>query len=189
MVFLFDPLLLSVVAVFAASFSILYLYFIRNFNFWKKRGVPYEKPLPFLGNLKEAALQILDVGRNLKNLYDTHKDKPYVGLFSFDQPSLLVTDPDLVKSVMVKDAHNFMARVQTADEKADPLTAKAIFALKGRKWKNMRLKMTPIFTAGKLKKMFYLVDSCAKKLAFYLDEATAEGEFRPLFSNGLIVVS
>jgi hypothetical protein len=47
--------------------------------------------------------------------------------------------------------------------------------------------MTPIFTTGKLKKMFYLVDTCAKKLTLYVDEKTADGEFRCLFSNGLIV--
>jgi cytochrome P450 family 6 len=153
----------------------LYLYFVRNFNFWKKHGIPYEKPLPFVGNLKAAALQTLDIGQNLKSIYDTHKDKPYVGVFSFDQPSLLINDPDLVKCVLVKDAQNFMNRVQTADEKADPLTAKAVFALKDTKWKHIRLRMTPIFTTGKLKKMFYLVDTCANKLALYVDEKTADG--------------
>jgi hypothetical protein len=54
----------------------------------------------------------------------------------------------------VKDAQNFISRVQTADERADPLTAKAIFALKVKKWKHIRLGMTAIFTPGKVKNMF-----------------------------------
>lgn len=177
MAFLFDSVLLNIIVVFASLFMMLYLYFVRNFSFWKKHGIPYAKPLPFVGNLKEAILQTMDIGHNLKKIYDAHKDKPYVGFFSFDHPSLLINDPDLVKCVLVKDAHNFLNRVQTADEKADPLTAKAVFALKDAKWKHIRLSMTPIFTTGKLKKMLDLVDSCAKKLTLYLDEKTADGEF------------
>ncbi|XP_021930216.1 cytochrome P450 6j1-like [Zootermopsis nevadensis] len=175
MAFLFDSVLLNIIVVFASLFMMLYLYFVRNFSFWKKHGIPYAKPLPFVGNLKEAILQTMDIGHNLKKIYDAHKDKPYVGFFSFDHPSLLINDPDLVKCILVKDAHNFLNRVQTADEKADPLTAKAVFALKDAKWKHIRLSMTPIFTTGKLKKMLDLVDSCAKKLTLYLDEKTADG--------------
>jgi hypothetical protein len=161
---------------------------VRNFNFWKKHGIPYEKPLPFVGNLKEAALQTLCVGQNLKNTYDTHKDKPYVGFFSFDQPCLLINDPELVKCVLVKAAQNFMNRVQTADESADPLTANAIFALKGIKWKRVRLSITPVFSTGRMKKMFLLVEECAKKLSQYLEEMTAGGKFSCLLSNWQIVV-
>jgi cytochrome P450 family 6 len=158
--------------------ALLYLYFTRNFDFWKKRSIPYAKPLPFVGNLKGAILQTLDIGQNLKQIYDEHKGKPYVGFFSFDEPSLLIIDPDLVKYILVKDAKNFINRVQTADEEADPLTAKAVFALKDNKWKHIRLGMTPIFTTGKMKKMFYLVDKFAKELALHLEKRiTTDGEF------------
>jgi hypothetical protein len=81
----------------------LYFYFTRNFNFWEKLGVPYAKPLPFLGNLKECVLQKLTIAEHLKNSYDEHSDKPYVGIFCFDQPSLLVRDPEFAKNILVKD--------------------------------------------------------------------------------------
>jgi cytochrome P450 family 9 len=160
---------------------------VRNFNFWKKHGIPYEKPLPFVGNLKEAALQTLCVGQNLKKIYDTHKDKPYVGFFSFDQPCLLINDPELVKCVLVKDAQNFMNRFQTADQSADFLTAKAVFALRGIKWKHVRLSITPVFLTGRMK-IFCQVDECAKKLSLYLEENTAGGKFSCLLINWQIVV-
>lgn len=163
---------INIVAVFWALFTLLYFYFTRNFNFWKKRNIPFAKPLPFVGNLKESIFQTLDIGQNLKQIYDEHKGKPYVGFFSFDQPSLLINDPDLVKCILVKDARNFINRVQTADEEADPLTAKAVFALKDKKWRHIRLGMTPIFTTGKMKKMFYLVDKCAKELTLHLEKKT-----------------
>jgi cytochrome P450 family 6 len=181
-------LLLITVGILLGFFIALYFYFTRNFNFWKKRRIPYEKPLPFVGNLKEAIFQNLDIGQNLKQIYDKHKRKPYVGFFSFDQPSLLITDPDLVKCVLVKDAKNFVNRFQTADEKADPLTAKAVFALKDDKWRHIRLGMTPIFTTGKIKKMFYLVDKCAKEMALHMDKnITTEGKFFDLIGHSDIL--
>jgi hypothetical protein len=178
MALLVESLLLCIVAASAAVLSMLYLYFTRNFNFWKEHGIPYAKPWPFVGNIKDAAFQTLYIGHNLKQIYDKHKEKPYVGFFSFDQPSLLINDMDLIKYIMVKDAQNFIDRVQTADEKADPLTAKAIFAVKNKKWKYIRLGMTKSFTSGKMKKMFCQVDNCAKELTLYLDKKTADGEFR-----------
>ncbi|PNF29107.1 hypothetical protein B7P43_G12591, partial [Cryptotermes secundus] len=171
-------LLINIVAIFVIFFTLLYLYFTRNFDFWKKRSVPYAKPLPFVGNLKGAILQTVDIGQNLKQLYDEHKAKPCVGFFSFDQPSLLIIDPDLVKYILVKDAKNFINRVQTADEKTDPLTAKAVFALKDKKWRHIRLGMTPIFTTGKMKKMFYLVEKCAKELTLQVDKKIRTDECR-----------
>lgn len=173
----YSSLLLYTSSVLASLFIVLYLYFKRNFNFWKKRGIPYEKPLPFVGNLKEAILQKLDIGQNLKQIYDQHKSEPYVGFFSFDQPSLLFNDPELIKTIMGKDAQYFVNRTQTANEEVDPITAKAIFALKDAKWKNTRAAMTPIFTTNKMKKMFYLIEKCAKELTLHLDKQTADGEF------------
>lgn len=181
MAFSLFSILINIVEVFLVFLPMLYLYVTRNFNFWKKRNFPYEKPLPFVGNLKGAIFQTLDIGQNLKQIYDKHKDKPYVGFFSFDQPSLLIKDPDLLKRVLVKDSKYFVNRTQTADEQADPLTAKAVFALKDKRWKHIRLGMTPIFTTGKMKKMFYLVDKCAKDLSLYVDKKISkDGEFSGL---------
>jgi cytochrome P450 len=173
----YSSLLLYISSVLVGLFISLYLYFIRNFNFWKKLGIPYAKPLPFVGNLKEAALQKVDIGRNLKQIYAEHKSKPYVGFFSFDKPSLLINDPELIKTIMVKDAQYFVNRTQAADEDVDPIAGKAIFALKDEKWKHTRQAMTPIFTTNKMKKMFYLIQKCAQELTLHLEKQAADGEF------------
>jgi hypothetical protein len=107
-----------------------------------------------VGNIKDAAIQNLDREQNQKQIYDEHRDKPYEGLFSFHQPSLLVNNVDFLKGIPVKYAQNFISLVQSADEKTDPQTAKAMFELKGKKWKHVRLGMTAIFTPRKVKNMF-----------------------------------
>jgi cytochrome P450 family 6 len=176
MALLFESVTLSLIAILTAAFTGLYLYFTRNFNFWKKRGVPYVKPTPFVGNLKELVFQTVGIGHHLQKIYDENKDVPYVGLFSFDQPSLVIRDLELVKNILVKDSQNFMDRIITFNEALDPLFGKTMFTLKGPRWRHIRVNLTPVFTSGKMKKMFYLVKKCAKELDDYLDRATANGK-------------
>jgi cytochrome P450 family 6 len=158
MALLFESLTLSLITIFTAVFTGVYLYFIRNFNFWKKRGIPYLKPTPFVGNLKELVFQKVGTGHHLQKIYDENKDVPYVGLFSFDQPSLVIRDLELVKNILVKDSQNFIDRIITFDEMLGPFFGKTMFTLKGQRWRHIRVNLTPVFTSGKMKNMFYLVD-------------------------------
>jgi cytochrome P450 family 6 len=176
MVLLFESVMLNLATTCAAFFVGLYIYFIRNFNFWKELGIPYVKPVPFVGNLKELVFLKIGIGHQLQKFYDEHKDKPYVGIFSFDKPSLVIRDLDLVKNILVKDSHNFIDHILTMDENFDPICGKTLLALKGQRWRHMRVNLTPVFTSAKMKRMFYLVENCAKELAHYLDRATADGK-------------
>ena len=139
------------------------------------------KPRPFVGSLKDVVLQKVGIGRYFTELYHEHKNKPYLGLLAFDRPVLVVFDRDLIKKILVKDSQVFINRNLTVDEDKDPLSHKNILGLKGQKWRHMRTNLTPTFTSGKMKKMFYLVDKCAKELEHYLDEQTANGEYNQTY--------
>lgn len=172
---LLDCLTLSL-TIFSAVFIGLYFYFIRNFNFWKKLGVPYPKPMPFLGNLKETVLQKVTIANYLKNLYDEYSDKPYVGIFSFDQPGLVVRDLDLVKKILVKDSNVFADRNATVNRNMDPLIAKSLGGEKGKRWRQLRVNLSPIFATNKMKNMFHMVVLCCKDLTDFLNMETADGK-------------
>ncbi|KAJ4429422.1 hypothetical protein ANN_21591 [Periplaneta americana] len=146
-----------------------------NFNLWKKLDIPYLKPIPFVGNLKDTVLQKTNIGLFLKKVYDENQDKPYVGIFCFDQPCLVVVDLELVKNILIKDSHIFIDRVVRADEKVDPIMGKSLGLLKGRRWRHVRTKLEPSFSAGKTKKMFEQVEACATQLTRMLEETTADG--------------
>jgi len=75
----------------AAIFFSLYLYLNQNFNFWQKLGIPYVKPKPFVGILKDCVL-LKTIGEQLQRIYNQHSQKPYVGVFSFDKNNLLIRD-------------------------------------------------------------------------------------------------
>ena len=48
---------------------IVYKYLTWNHDFWKKRGVPYIKPLPVFGNIKDGILRKKTVGQAIQDLY------------------------------------------------------------------------------------------------------------------------
>jgi cytochrome P450 family 6 len=169
----FQSLILVLVVSLFAIFIALYLYFTRNFKFWHKLGIPYVKPTPFVGNLKECAFQKVNIGEHLRQIYEEHSDTPYVGFFSFDKPILLIRDLELVKNILIKDFQYFKDRIVSVDEKLEPLSSKSLFAVKGQRWRLWRTNLTPVFSSGKIKMMFYLVDTCGKELADCLDKASA----------------
>ena len=96
--------------------------------------------------------------------------------FSFDKPILLIRDLKLVKNILVKDFQYFLDRVTSNDEKLYPLSSKVLFVMKGQIWRNWRTNLTPVFTYGKMKMMFYLVDICGKELADCLDKTSVYGK-------------
>ena len=176
MVTIFESVTFYLFSIIIATFLGLYLYFTRNFTFWQKLGIPYVKPTPFVGNLKDCVLMKTTIGEQLQRMYNEHSDKPYVGIFSFDKHSLLIRDPEMVKNILVKDFQTFTDRIALFDETLDPLFANMLLLLKGQLWRHLRTKLTPVFTSRKIKKMFYLVDTCGKELADCLHKATAGGK-------------
>jgi cytochrome P450 len=116
------------------------------------------------------------IGEQLQRIYNEHSDKPYVGIFSFDKPSLLIRDPELVKNILVKGFQTFMDRIFSFEEQVDPLTGTNLFALKGQLWRHLRTNLTPVFTSRKMKMMFYMVDTCGKEMADCLEKATSDGK-------------
>ncbi|KAJ4432917.1 hypothetical protein ANN_15174 [Periplaneta americana] len=175
MALLFDSLALDLLTIFIVVLAALYLYLVRNFDFWKKSGIPFVPPVPLFGCMKEVILQKSNIGHHMKTLYDAHRGLPYMGIFTVDRPALLVRDLALVKRILLQDAHYFVDRIVQVDETLDPLNGKAIFALTGRKWKYVRASLSPAFTPGKMRRMFYLVDACGQELVRYLDLHTSDG--------------
>jgi len=176
MFLILQSLTFYLISVITAIFIGLYFHFTRNFNFWQKLGIPYVKPTPFVGNLKDCVLLKANIGEQLQRIYNEHSDKPYVGIFSFDRPSLLIRDLELVKNILVKDFNNFMDRTFSFEDKYDPLFGKILPVLKGKLWRNLRTNLTPVFTSRKMKMMFYLVDTSGMELADCLEKATADGK-------------
>lgn len=153
------------------SFSFLvaiYLYMTRKFRYWEKRGIVEPQPSPFVGNFGECLLLKKSPGEYVRELYESGKGLRYMGFYVFDKPFFLVRDPELVKHVLVKDFNVFADRYAKASVN-DRLGYANLFIIRNPAWKVLRAKLTPIFTSGKLKKMFELMTEVADDLDNYLE--------------------
>lgn len=155
--------------------SIFLYFYYRRLNYWKLRGIPHDKPHIIQGNLKGVGREFheQDIYRNY---YKKYKGKaPFVGFYFFQAPMAFVTDLDLVKSILIKDFNNFADRPTYYNEKDDPLTAH-LFSLKNPKWKELRQKLSPTFTSGKMKYMFPTLKSIGDKFVEVIKKQSEEQE-------------
>lgn len=87
----------------------------------------------------------------------------------FYKPFLIVNDPNLIRDVLTKEFTSFHDRGIFCNEKIDPLSGH-LFQLPGKKWRNLRVKLTPTFTSGKIKQIFPILKETGNILEKYLEE-------------------
>ncbi|NXB95233.1 CP3AL protein, partial [Vidua chalybeata] len=122
-------------------------YGIWPFGLFKKLGIPGPTPLPFIGTSLEYRKGFLE--------FDTECFKKYGkiwGIYDGRQPTLAVTDPQIIKSVLVKDCYTTFTNRRRTDL-AGVLT-NAVSLAEDDQWKRLRTVLSPTFTSGKLKEMF-----------------------------------
>ncbi|XP_026473516.1 cytochrome P450 6k1-like [Ctenocephalides felis] len=145
-----------------------FIYYYHNYStYWSSKGIASFKPLPFVGNFKDVLLAKVNSGIFMKSLYERTK-APALGMYVFNKPSLLVRDPEWIKTILVKDFNFFYDRIVAVAGDGDTLGTKNLFSIKNPDWKQMRVKLTPIFTSGKMKSMFHLMNDEGRNLNEYL---------------------
>ncbi|NWV22925.1 CP3A9 protein, partial [Origma solitaria] len=120
------------------------------FGLFKKLGIPGPRPLPFFGTCLEYRKGFLE--------FDNECFKKYGkiwGIYDGRQPTLAVTDPQIIKSVLVKDCYTTFTNRRRTDL-AGVLT-NAISLAEDEHWKRLRTVLSPTFTSGKLKEMFPII--------------------------------
>ncbi|KAJ8714506.1 hypothetical protein PYW07_002731 [Mythimna separata] len=167
--------LFYVSAVIVVLISALYYYFTRTFNYWKSRNVPGPEPTVFFGNLKESALRKKNMGVVFQELYDSFPEEKVIGIYRMTTPCLLIRDLDILKHIMIKDFEVFTDRgVEFSKEGL----GQNLFHADGETWMALRNRFSPIFTSGKLKNMFYLMDEGANNFVDYVSaECQKQNEF------------
>lgn len=153
---------------------ILYYIFV-VLNYWKNLGIPYVVPTFPFGNIGQVIRGKISFADQIGKFYNESKNRgKYIGLYFFHRKVLLVTDPNLVKSILSSDFKYFYSRGIYTDEKNDPLTAHLV-SLNGERWKRLRNKLSPTFTTNKLRIMFQILLDCSAELnSTILEEKSVE---------------
>ncbi|OXU29726.1 hypothetical protein TSAR_016158, partial [Trichomalopsis sarcophagae] len=158
----------EILTALALLFLAIYYYFTSTYDFWSSRHVEHPKPELFFGNFKKIMLGKSSLGDYLYEQYQYYKNEPMFGLYARRTPVLVVNDPEYIKDVLIKDFSSFSDRGMTIHEKVEPLN-QHLFSLEPARWRPLRIKLSPTFTSGKLKEMFYLLAECGNSFETLID--------------------
>lgn len=146
-----------------AGFLILAWYLNSNFDYWKKKGVPYVKPCPLFGNFKNLIFLRVQVDNFFQDMHNKLDGKPFGGIYQLRRPVFLPNDPELIKKILIRDFDAFHDRGFLVGGQKNILNQN-LFNLEGKRWKLLRNKLSPTFTSGRMKAMYPLLDECAHNL-------------------------
>ncbi|XP_044265598.1 cytochrome P450 6k1-like [Tribolium madens] len=154
---------------------LLFAYYLyrKNYTYWERKRIPNEKPFFFFGSFYNVALGKQHIFHKIREIYNKFST-PYVGIYIFNQPNLVIRSPELIKKVLVKDFDKFVNHKLAANESVDPIAFHTLASAKNDTWRNIRAKMSPIFTSGKIKLMFPLMKECGSDLVNYIKKHNGE---------------
>lgn len=163
-----DPSVIFSAAI--ALFVLIYWYGTSGFSVLKRLNVPGPKPLPFVGNI----LDVRKYGSIHLMMFDYVKKYGKVFAVSLGRkPSLVVADPERLKTVMVKEFSSFHNRLIPTPP---PPMNSNVFSARDETWKRIRHILTPSFSARKMKLMVPLIEESCDVFLNELEGVADTGE-------------
>ncbi|XP_076232644.1 cytochrome P450 6k1 [Calliopsis andreniformis] len=172
----FVPNAFSAFLLFAGFVFILCLYLKYKHNYWKRRGVPSIPGHWFFGILKDVVQFRTSPSFVFGDIYNQASENDLVGSYLFQKPFLIIRSPELIKQILIKDFKVFCNRYFNVESFHDKIGTSNLFSLKNPEWKYLRTKLTPVFTSGKIKKIFNLMVETAESVTKYLDNEFSDNE-------------
>ncbi|CAK1581369.1 unnamed protein product [Parnassius mnemosyne] len=128
--------------------------------YWAERGVKHLPVYPFLGSL--TFLMRYNPAIWMRNVYERF-DSPYVGMWVFFRPAVIINDPEMARNILIKDAAVFKDRFLSSGP-SDPIGHLNLFSVKDPLWSFLRRRLTAVFTAAKLRGVFRIMQQKSKEL-------------------------
>ena len=157
----------------------LYIYTKYKQSIFKRYGIPAgPKPTPFLGSMPEfikKGMFQMDVD-NVKN-YGT-----FFGSFVGNIPTVMISDPDMIREIAIKQFQNFQDRTQSVV--IPKFWRLALNNATGDHWRLLRTTISPTFSSGKLRKMEPILDKCLDSFIEVLNKTVKDGtvlDIQPVF--------
>ncbi|XP_066529809.1 cytochrome P450 3A27-like isoform X2 [Hoplias malabaricus] len=149
--------------------TLLFIYGVWPYGFFKKLGIPGPRPLPFIGTLFSY--------RKGFYKFDTECYKKYGkiwGIYDGRLPILMTLDLEMIKSIMVKECYSVFTNRREANADLLGPFADGISIVKDEKWKRIRASLSPFFTSGRLKEIYPIADTYADRFIENLKKRNPE---------------
>lgn len=146
----------------------------KQYSHWETVGIPNLKAIFPFGNLLSVVRKENSFGIAIYEIYKQTKE-PFLGIYLFFRPGILIRDPELVKNVLTTDFQHFHDRGVYCEPETDPMSA-TLFALPGEAWKSLRARLTPAFTSGKLKSMYPIIKNVGDELVKFMTPLADKNE-------------
>ncbi|KAK5641518.1 hypothetical protein RI129_010065 [Pyrocoelia pectoralis] len=175
--------------------ALFYWSVVRYYKYWQNKKIPYIRPLYLFGNFAGTIFRIKSMKTIVEDAYDAFPNSRYVGMYQFMQPVLLIRDTELIKQITIKDFDIFPDHPQRIPSSVDPLFGKNLFAMSRKDgWHDMRATLSPVFTSGKMKLTFRLMQQCAAQFIDYFKhkQGAVSIDFKDAFTrfaNDIIATS
>nr|XP_033184376.1 cytochrome P450 6k1-like isoform X2 [Bombus vancouverensis nearcticus] len=151
------------------TFLLLYVKYRRTY--WQRRGVPTLPAHWFFGNVKDVMQFKKSPSIVIGDLHSEASDNDDVlGIYIFHKPFLLLRNAELIKQILIKDFDYFPDRYFTAQSIRDKIGSSNLFTMHNPEWRQMRTKISPVFSSGKMKKLFHLIGETAGSMIKYLEQ-------------------
>jgi cytochrome P450 len=164
-----------------------YFYVTQKYKYWQKRGIPCADGIyPIVGHM--WMLSSKTIGEFCSKIYNNNKKHSMVGIYNLMSPTLMVLEPELVKTVLQTNFASFYDNGLKVDPKLDPLLALNPFFSYGEKWSTARKRFSYAFSNMRLKILLESVKPVCVMLENFLDSkldksGKAEIELKNLFSR------
>ncbi|CAD7083926.1 unnamed protein product [Hermetia illucens] len=167
---------------------VAYKWLTSTYDFFEKKNVKHEKPKLFFGNYRGLILRQESLFDLVKRFYLKFKDYKYYGTYEVRNPVLVISSPEIIKQIGIRDFEYFLNHRVILDAEDEPLIGNSLISLKDQLWKDMRGTLSHAFTGSKMRQMFQLVDECSHNASKFLkSEAKGKGliemELKDLFTR------
>ena len=133
--------------------------------------LPGPKPWPWVGNLPDV-YKYGGMHKMLLNYF--HKYGRVYKLCIGRAPAIVVTDPEIIKQIMVKEFWKFPNRPPFV--RFNPPLDSGLFILRDDAWKRIRNTLTPTFTAAKLKQIVPIIEEASNALVKNMQKFSNTGK-------------
>ena len=156
----------------------LYVYTAYKQSRFRRLGIPGPTPTPFLGTLPE----LIKKGGFQMDIDHVANHGEYFGAFIGNIPTTMISDPDMIREIAVKQFPDFQDRTQSLA--VPKFWTLSVNNAVGAHWRFLRRTLTPTFSSGKMKKMEPILHKCLDSFIVVLDKTVSETDLlniQPVF--------